>query len=334
MVALAVVGRPGGGGQGIAGRAPVDEGNVFWTESRPDEGGRQVVVRCEPGGPPGAGPVEVSPPGVSVRSRVHEYGGGAATVAGGVLFYVDQDDQAWHRLDLAPGAVPARLGGDPGPGGAVRHADGRRSPDGRWLVSVEERVGPDATSHRLVAVPADGPGPSAVLAATGDFVAAPRPSPDGRWLAWLTWDHPDMPWDAARLQVAPLTAGTGTPVAGPPVTVAGGPGTSVGQPRWGAEGSLFFVDDRTGWWLPYRVPAGSFVGGGPAPGDAVVLVVDEAEYHGPDWVFGQHTFDELADGSLVAVRGPTAGTVWSSCARRPPAPTPRAGRAATSTSRA
>jgi len=279
-----------------------DGASVYWTESRPDEGGRQVVVRCEPDGPPGTAPVDVSPVGASVRSRVHEYGGGAATVARGVLFYVDQDDQAWHRLDPGADAAPVRLGADGDPVVDVRHADGRLTPDGRWLVSVEERLGPDGATHRLLAVPAGGPGPPTVLAAPGDFVAAPRPSPDGRWLAWTTWDHPAMPWDAGRLQVAPLAAGGGPPVLGTAVTVAGGPDTSVGQPRWCADGSLLFVDDRTGWWLPYRVPAAAFDGTGPGPGDAVPLIGDEAEYHGPDWVFGRHTFDELADGSLLAVR--------------------------------
>ncbi len=278
---------------------------VYWTESRPDEGGRQVVVRCDPAGPPGTGPVDVSPAGVSVRSRAHEYGGAAAVVLGGLLVYVDQDDQAWHRFDPGTAAPPVRLGADPGQAGAVRHADGSPIPGGRWVVSVEERVTPDATTHRLVAVPVGGPGRSTELVAPrapGQFVAAPRPSPDGRWLAWVTWDHPDMPWDAARLQLGRLATDGGSPVVGPSVTLAGGPGNSVGQPRWMADGSLVFVDDRTGWWLPYRMPSGSFAGDGPAPGVAVALLADEAEYHGPDWVFGQHTFDELADGSLVAVR--------------------------------
>jgi len=282
-----------------------DGGSVYWTESRPAEGGRQVVVRCEPGGPPGSGPVDVSPAGVSVRSRAHEYGGGAAVVAGGMLVYVDQDDQAWHRFEPAAAEPPVRLGVDPEQAGTVRHADGRPIPGGRWLVSVEERITPDGTTHRLIVVPTRGTGRSTELVAPGvhgHFVAAPRPSPDGRWLAWVVWDHPDMPWDTSRLQVAPLSSGAGMPVVGPSVTVAGGTGNSVGQPRWMADGSLVFVDDRTGWWLPYRVPGGSFVGDGPEADSAVALVADEAEYHGPDWVFGQHTFDELADGSLAAVR--------------------------------
>jgi len=274
-----------------------DAGTVAWVESRPDEGGRQVVVTADPADPGPPAPVDRTPPGVSVRSRVHEYGGGAATLTGGVLFYVDQADQAWYRLDPAPGAEPVRLAATDGPG--ARHADGRTTADGRWLVSVEERVDGTTATHRLVAAPTDGTGPARVLVEDGHFVAAPRPSPDGHWLAWCTWDHPDMPWDATRLRLAPLTTVAGVPELGPARDVAGGSGVSVGQPRWTADGALLFVDDRTGWWLPYRLtPPGSAEAVSATP-----LVDREAEFHGPDWVFGLHTFDELADGSLVARMG-------------------------------
>ena len=112
-----------------------------------------------------------------------------------------------------------------------------------------------------------------------------------------------MPWDASRLRVAPLVPGRrATRWSGPrsPWPVARGS-------RWASPGgrptaSLFFVDDRSGWWLPYRVSATAVTGAGPPPADAVPLVGAEAEFHAPDWVFGQHTFDELADGSLVARR--------------------------------
>ncbi|MGA2836169.1 MAG: prolyl oligopeptidase family serine peptidase [Acidimicrobiales bacterium] len=279
-----------------------DGGSVYWCEGRPAEGGRQVVVGIDPDAGQGSGPVDVTPPGVSVRSRVHEYGGGSATVVAGTVFYVDQDDQSWYRLDRAAGPVPVRLGAGAGPDAPrPRHGDGRLTVDGRWLVSVEERVGATSTTHRLVAVPTDGSGPSTVLVDAGDFVSSPRPSPDGRWLAWITWDHPDMPWDASRLLVAPLDTSDRGVAVGAPIVVAGGTGVSVGQPRWCRDGALVFVDDRSGWWLPYRVAPGA-----PdrhRPVDAVALVQVDAEFLFPDWVLGQHTFDELDDGSLVARMG-------------------------------
>ena len=302
-----------------------DRGRIYWAESRPDEGGRQVVVEVDPRQEGAARRRDVSPPGVSVRSRVHEYGGGAATVAGGVLYFVDQDDQDWYRVDVGSGDLPVRLTSTGGVG--IRHADGRTTPDGRWLVTVQEQVSGPSAGHRVVAVPTDGSGEPVVLVDRGDFVAAPRPSPDGRWLAWCTWDHPDMPWDATVLQVAPLVPGDATIALGPPRHVAGGPGISVGQPRWTSDGALVFVDDRSGWWVPYRVAPAAWHGSAGGTGATVVpsrrLVEVEAEFHGPDWVLGLHTYDEMADGSLVARMG--AGGRDRLVLLRPPTAGPDAG---------
>ena len=294
---------PWSSGQVAAGKVSrgglqADDGRVAWVESRPDEGGRQVVVAVDPRAEGDPARIDLSPGGTSVRSRVHEYGGGAATLADGVLYFVDQDDQAWYRVVPGTGAVPLRLAGTGGPG--ARHTDGRATGGGRWLVSVEERVDGATAVHRVVATPTDGSGPARVLVEDGHFVAAPRASPDGGWLAWCTWDHPDMPWDATTLRLARLSIDDGVPTLGPPRSVAGGPGVSVGQPRWGSDGGLLFVDDRTGWWLPYRLAPDRLEG---AASGAVALVDAAAEFHGPDWVFGLQTFDELADGSLVARMG-------------------------------
>jgi len=223
-----------------------DADAVYWTESRPEQGGRQVVVRCRRG----ADPVEVSPAGVSVRSRVHEYGGGQATVADGVLFYVDQTDQRWYRVPLGgsgqdggsgeldghPWAhrVPVALTPEGLDGSlSTRYADGRLTVSGRWLISVEEQVGPTGTVHRLVAVAASAAGSQKVVCLCDgtDFVSAPRPSPDGRWLAWTAWDHPAMPWDRSSLMIAPLVESAGTVALGPTRCISGGDDISVGQPN-------------------------------------------------------------------------------------------------------
>ncbi len=277
-----------------------DAASLYWSESRPEEGGRQVVVGLAPGFPPRV----VSPPGVSVRSRVHEYGGGAATVVGGVLFYVDEVDQSWHRHAVDGPVSPVRLGADPAVR-SVRYADARLAPGDRWLVTVEERVGDDRTAHRIVALPTVGGGPAVPLVVEGDFVAAPRPSPDGRWLAWMGWDHPWMPWDSSSVWVARLVADESSIRLGSRHRVAGGDGVAVGQPRWCRDGSLLFVDDRSGWWLPYRLAPSSFAGetadGAPreaAPGPPLVDL--EAEFHAADWALGQVTLAERADGSLAA----------------------------------
>jgi acetyl esterase/lipase len=300
-VAAGKVGRSGLGSDADA---------VYWTESRPDLGGRQVVVRCQRG----VDPVEVSPAGVSVRSRVHEYGGGQATVADGALFYVDQTDQRWYRVPLGGSGqggggesdghagthrVPVALTPEGLDGSlSTRYADGRLTASGRWLISVEEQVGPTGTVHRLVAVAASVAGTRQVvgLCDDTDFVGAPRPSPDGRWLAWVAWDHPAMPWDRSSLMIAPLVESAGTIALGPTRCISGGDDISVGQPRWCRDGALLFIDDRTGWWLPYRLSSEEL------DGDVVStepLVHVEAEFHDPDWVLGQSTVAELGDGSLA-----------------------------------
>ena len=287
-----------------------DGGSLYWCESRPSDGGGQVVVRFSDGAPA----ADVSPPGVSVRSRVHEYGGAAATVRGGALFYVDQSDQQWYRIDVdgspdtAPRA-PAPLttaaasaasadgrASDVPTGGTTRFADGRLTPSARWLLCVEERHGDGRTDHRLVAVPVAEGSAVVPLVDDRDFVAAPRPSPDGRWVAWVTWDHPFMPWDRSELWVARVLETAGGIRLVSRRRVAGGGDSSVGQPHWGRDGGLLFVDDRSGWWLPYRLaPAGpDGRWGGPE-----ALVDMEAEFHSPDWVLGQSTMAERSDGSLV-----------------------------------
>src|SRR6266511_4348941 len=130
-----------------------------------------------------------------------------------------------------------------------RYADGRLTPDGRWFVCVRERHERGEPANELVATPADGSGDPRIIASGHDFFSNPRPSPDGRRLAWLSWDHPRMPWDGCELWVAELSADGAL---GQPRLVAGGPGESIFQPDWSPEGVLHFVSDRTGWWNLYR----------------------------------------------------------------------------------
>jgi dipeptidyl aminopeptidase/acylaminoacyl peptidase len=268
-----------------------DGSSFFWLESRPADGGRQVMVTDRSDGVP----VDVSPATISIRSRVHEYGGGAATISGGVLYYVDQADQRWYRSPTGDGLPPDPLTPEPPPGWSSRYADGVVTPSGAWMVSVEERHDTAGTGHRLVAVATDGSQRIVLLVDTGGFVAAPRPSPDGGHLAWVEWRHPNMSWDQSELWVAALAeSGAGIAVVDPH-RVAGGDGVSVGQPRWCRDGSLVVVADGTGWWLPHRIPADRL----DDPDPAVRLVDLEAEFHAPDWVLGQATMAELPDGSLI-----------------------------------
>ena len=265
----------------------VGRGRVHWVEGRPLEGGRQVICAAEPGTP---GFEELTGKDANARTRVHEYGGGSYTLSGDALFYSDFADQRLYRHD--GGAATARpVTPDPPAPAAHRYADACPTPDGRRLVCVRERHHDGEVTNELVAVPADGGGEPVVLASGRDFYASPRVSPDGRRLAWLEWDHPNMPWDGTELRLAELA---GDALAGPPATVAGGPEESVVQPEWSPDGVLHLVSDRTGWWNLYRV--------GP-DGACQALAPAEEEFGTPHWVFGMSTYAFLPGGRIACIHG-------------------------------
>jgi dipeptidyl aminopeptidase/acylaminoacyl peptidase len=216
---------------------------VYWLETRPSQDGWAVVVRWTED----TGAADAVPAGFDVGSRVHEYGGGAYLPAGRTLFACHQGDQRLYRIDRQRDPVPIT----PAPLTPVglRYADLRLVSSGELLVGVRERQQGEDVVNELVALPVDGSVEPWVVASGHDFYAAPRPSPDGRRLAWLTWDRPCMPWDGADLWVADLGPDGRL---GPARHVAGGPQESIVQPEWNAEGILHFVSDRSGWWNLYR----------------------------------------------------------------------------------
>lgn len=262
-----------------------DGEHLYWLESRPAEGGRVVLVRD---GADGA--VEVSPAGANIRSRVHEYGGGAACLLdGGRVAYVEASDQRIYRAPIGGGA-PQPLTGLPPAGERWHHGDLHPGP-AATVLAVRERHREGGVVRQLVAVAVAEPAPATVLVEGRHFLTAPRPSPDGSRLAWLAWDHPAMPWDAAELWVASLGSEAGPLGVTGAHRLAGGEGSSAGQPTWGADGALRFVDDVEGWWQPWRWD--------PGPGRRRRLSDLAAEFHGPDWVLGQSTLAVLGSGRLA-----------------------------------
>ncbi len=266
----------------------VAAGRVWWVERRPDDGGRQVVVSA---GDRGAVTDHI-PAGRSARNTVHEYGGATFTVVGtdGVVFSEFADQRLWS---VSAGREPRALTPVPPEPAAWRYADARPVPGGDWLVCVRERhhgAGAEEVENDLVAVALSGDVEPVLLVGGHDFFAAPRPSPDGTRLAWLSWDHPNMPWDGTELWVANLSGDPdgGLPVLGAPRRIAGGPDESISQPRWGGS-QLHWMSDRSGWWNLYADDG--------ADGRCVVALA--AECSGPDWVFGQSTYDFLADGRVA-----------------------------------
>ena len=266
---------------------------VWWAEGRPAEGGRTAVVRRD-----GAGAVsDVLPAGWNVRTRVHEYGGSAwLPLPGAGLAFADWADQRVYRLD--PGSTtPVPLTPEPAETAGLRYADPVLGPGGDEIWWVREAHDEGTVRRHLVAVPVSGAGaadPGAVREIVGgsDFLAFPRPAPDGRRVAWIAWDHPRMPWDGTELRVGELGPdGTVTSVA----TVLGGEDESVLQPEWADTDTLYLVSDRSGWWNLYRLPA---AGGEPEP-----LCPRAEEFGQPLWQLGAVTYAPLADGRLAALHG-------------------------------
>ena len=223
------------------GEVVVDGNDVWWSEGRPAEGGRTAIVRRS-----GDGTVtDVLPEPWNARTRVHEYGGGAWTVAGGTLWFTEFSDQRLYRLE-AGSDTPVAVTPEPDVRAGVRHADLRVVDGGAAVLAVRETHpatgGAAGVVNEIVRVQADGS--TEVLVSGPDFVSDPRSAPDGVTLSWLQWDHPNMPWDAAQLVVRSAD--------GTDHVLAGGPGESVVQPVWGADLALWWFSDRTDFWSLYR----------------------------------------------------------------------------------
>jgi dipeptidyl aminopeptidase/acylaminoacyl peptidase len=256
---------------------------VYWTESRPQEKGRSALVFR----PHGGDPIDVVPPDFNVRTRVHEYGGGAWFRHGPVVFCSSFDDSRLYRID-APGADPQPITPEPTEPHALRYADGRVFADGRLIVCVRESHGEGEPVNELVVLPTDGSVELRVIATGRDFYAAPRPSPDGTCLAWLAWDHPHMPFEGTDLCVADLAADGSI---SNERRVAGSEEESIFQPEWSAEGDLYFVSDRTGWSNLYVERAG----------EVHALTREQAELGYPQWVFDLSRYAFLSDGRIACV---------------------------------
>jgi len=260
------------------GGAAFDGPDIVWRELRPQEGGRVVLVRRAADGTV----TDLTPEGYNVRTRVHEYGGGANALDGGTVYFANFADQRLYRQD--PGTAPRPIT----PEAELRYADAVVDRRRGLLYCVrEDHTGPGEAVNTLVRIRCDGDAIGGEVIVSGnDFYSSPRLSPDGDRLAWLTWNHPNLPWDGTELWVGRLD-GEGAIVQAE--RVAGGPDESIFQPEWSPDGVLHFASDRTGWWNLYRRRAGA----------DEALCPMEAEFGEPQWVFGMSTYAFESAGRIV-----------------------------------
>lgn len=256
----------------------IDNGALWFGEARPDKGGQTQIVRLRPDG----AAEDVLPQGLSARSRVHEYGGGALLPDKGHVYFVnDRDQRIWHDR---PGGKPQPLTAE----GPWRFADMTPDPARSRLIAVrEDHSGPGEPKNALVAIDIAS-GAMTPLWQDSDFAAAPRLAPDGDRIAWIAWDHPNMPWDATALNVARFAPnGTLTQI----FTIASArDGFSVMQPCWSADGTLYYLSDEPGDWSLYRWRGGV----------AELVAHLDGEIGGPVWNFGARAFALIDERLAVA----------------------------------
>ena len=258
------------------GQIAIDGEDVYWIEGRPAEAGRTVIVRRTPDGQT----IDIAPPPFNVRTRVNEYGGGAYCVADGIVYFSNFADQRLYRL--IPGSQPQPLT----PEAKMSYADAIIDRQRNRLYAVREDhtgEGQEAV-NTLVSINLENGEDVRVLVSGNDFYSSPRLKPDGSQLAWLTWNHPNMPWDGTELWVAQINPDGSL---GKSQLVAGGADESIFQPEWSPDGILHFVSDRSGWWNLYKKAP-------PVEGEGLGLTEPlcemEAEFGLPQWIFGMSTY--------------------------------------------
>lgn len=264
-----------------------DGDDLYWSELRPSEAGRIVVCRRAAHGAIS----DITPPGFNARTRVHEYGGGHFAVAGGTVWFTNYSDQRLYRQDGNGTPRPITPPAD------VRHADmvvdDRR---GRlYAVREDHTTGASEAVNSIVSIDWKGEREPITVVAGNDFYSSPNLSPDGKRVAWTTWNHPNMPWDGSELWIGELDREGHVTSSR---KIAGGETESVLQPEWSPTGELYFVSDRSDWWNLYRAR-----GEGDEP-----VCKKAAEFGAPQWVFGMRFYAFAGPDEIVCLYSEPGGT--------------------------
>ena len=273
-----------------------DGDTLYWLESRPEESGRSVIVTLAPDGSTN----DVTPAGFNVRNAVHEYGGGSYAVHDATVYFANWDDQ---RIYLQRGdSPPVALTQPPSIPRGSRYADLTVMRGGKGLLCIRETHSDDDTEavNQIVCIDTSSGAPT-VLASGNDFYGSPRAAEAHDGIVWLTWNHPDMPWDGCEMISGSLSPFGDKPHVATAAKLAGGQPTSgaqhrrtsIAQPRWSPDGTLHYTSDESNWW---RLQAWR-------DGASVELLDADFDIGRPDWQFGFSSYTFLPDGNIAIPRG-------------------------------
>ena len=267
----------------------IDGENIYWLEMRPSEDGRYVIVKRTPDGSQS----DVNPAPFNARTRVHEYGGGSYIIHDGMTFFSNYTDQRVYRID-PDGLNPTAITPD---GIDHRYADYTLDIYNENLITVrEDHTDPGEASNTLVSININGIGDVRILISGADFYSSPALSPDGSLLAWIQWNHPNMPWDSTELWIAEVRS-DGSLIS--PKKVKGREGESICQPVWSPDGVLHFVSDETGWWNIYRQEKGK----------PVNLTPIKAEFTQAQWGLGARYYGFPSSDRIICAMNENG--IWS-----------------------
>ena len=260
------------------GQLSLDGEDIYWIEGRPSDGGRQVLVKRTPDG----NSHDITPDLYSCRSLVHEYGGASYLIANETVYFSNYRDQRIYRQKPPGAPIPIT------PSGELRYADGVYDHKRNRIIYILED---HSDSHRhpvngLVSIDPTGIDQAQPLVTGNDFYSSPRINPKATQLAWITWNHPNMPWDGTELWVADLTDNG---LLENSHMVFGGETNSILEPSWSPNGVLHFVSDTTGWWNLYKLQFGKVTPLWPLDG----------EFTRPPWSLGMSTYGYLSNDVLI-----------------------------------
>jgi dipeptidyl aminopeptidase/acylaminoacyl peptidase len=256
--------------------------DVYWIEMRPQEKGRYVIVKRTPDGQQ----KDAIPSEYNARTRVHEYGGGSYLMTEKGLVFVNFTDQALYLMDSHNKCI--KLSNND----AYRYADMVYDKFHERLICVREDHSNNNQEaiNTIVAVSLSRSTDEKVLVEGADFYSNPRISSNSKQLCWISWNHPNMPWDNTSLSLADFNSDGGLQT---PVHLAGGDNENeaVCQPYWSPDNTLYFVSDRTNWWNLYCVK-----------NKHIECIVEmEAEFAVPQWSFRECSYDFVNNDIIHAI---------------------------------